>query len=92
MAPQCKHAADAAAGVSGDQFAEHGLRRHRLTDSHGCPNRLVTGVQSAGMGQRHHRPPGQQPGEHHGRGTGGVYRLARGAGQVHPPMPGIPVG
>ena len=80
-----------AARVPGHQLADHRLRRHRLTDPHGGPDRLVAGAQTAGMGQRHHRPSGQQPGEHHRRGPGGVHRLAGAPGQVHAAVPGIPV-
>ena len=81
-----------AARVPGHQLADHRLRRHLLTRPHDGPDRLVAGAQSAGMGQRHHRSSRQQPGEHHGRGPGGVNRLARAPGQVHAAVPGIPVG
>ncbi|GAB4948108.1 hypothetical protein MAHJHV50_49450 [Mycobacterium avium subsp. hominissuis] len=37
------------------------------------------------MCHRHHRPPGEQPGEHHGPRARRVHRLTGGAGQIDAP-------
>lgn len=77
--------------MAGHQRADHGPGRYRLPGPHGRPDRLVAGAQTPGMSQRHHRPSGQQPGEHHGGRARGVHRLAGGAGQVHTTMAGMPI-
>ncbi len=80
-----------AAGVPGHQLADHGLGGHQLTGPDGRPYRLVAGVQTAGVSQRHHGPSRQQPGEHHCRAARGIHLLTRGAGQVYTSVPGIPI-
>lgn len=80
------------AGVAGRQLADHGRGAHPLTRPHGRPDGLVAGAQTAGMGQGHHRSPGQRAGEHHGRLAGRIHRLPRSARQVHAPVSGAPIG
>lgn len=81
----------AAPRMAGQQRADHRPGRHRLPGPHHRPDRLVAGPQPPGMSHRHHRPPGQRPGEHHGARARRVHRLAGGAGQVDTPVAGMPI-
>src|SRR5882757_7044225 len=82
---------DRTARMSGQQFTDRRPCGHRLPGPYRGPDRLVTGVQTARMGQRHQLAAGQRPGVHHGRGARGIDRLARTARQVDPAMAAVPV-
>ena len=79
------------ARVPGQQFADRRPGAHQLPDSHARLHRLVAGVQTTRMGQRHQLPAGQRAGVHHRPCAGGVHRLARLASQVHTAVAAVPV-
>ena len=82
---------DGTARMSGQQFTDRCPRGHRLPGPYRGPDRLVTGVQTARVGQRHQLAAGQRPGVHHCRGARGIDRLARTARQVDTAMAAGPV-
>jgi hypothetical protein len=83
---------DRTARMPGQQFTDRRSCGHRLSGPYRGPDRLITGVQTARVGQRHHLAAGQRPGVHHRRRARGIDRLARTARQVDPAMSAVPVG
>ena len=77
--------------MPGRQRPQRCRRIDQLAGSDQCLDRLVAGVQTTGMGQRHHRPAGDHTREHHGRRSGGVDGLSDGAGQVDAAVARVPV-
>lgn len=70
-------------GMSGLQRPQHRPALDPATDRHIRSHRLVGRAQSARMVDRDDRFAAHLPREDHDSGTGGEYRLAVGAGEIH---------
>ena len=63
---------------------------YRLSCLDGRTHRFVGRAKPARMLDADHAAPGERPGEHHGAGSRGPYRIVGLAGEVDAPVPGQP--